>query len=69
MNTTESIFTKTEKEYKAMDKLYAEKRNLFDALTAIAEIGEYGTDKWFATWEKYKTVFKKLHGYNPHWAR
>ena len=67
--TTESIFSKTEKEYKTIDKALAESRKLFATLKDLESIGQYGTEKWSELFAKYKVAFKKANGYNPHWAR
>ena len=69
MKTTESIYSKTEAEYKKMDKLYAKTRELFDTLKALEEANAYGSEKWNEVWAKYVETFKKAHGYRPIWAR
>ena len=68
-NYENEIFTKTEKEYAKLDKLYAKKRELFDNLKSLESVGKYGTEIWKETFTKYAVTFKALHGYNPHWAR
>lgn len=69
MKTSEIGYSKTDAEYKAMDKLYAKCRELFDTLKALEEANAYGTERWNAVWAKYVETFKKAHGYRPLWAR
>ena len=66
---TNEIFTKSEKEYKEIDKLLAKSRKLFDALKAMEASGLYGTAQWAEMFSKYAEAYKKANGYRPHWAR
>lgn len=67
--TTETIFTKTEAEYKKADKLLKLKRDLFTTLKAMEEANQYGTEEWSKTFTKYADTYNACHGYRPHWAR
>lgn len=69
MNHDEEIFSKTEAEYRKIDKLLKLTRELFATLKAMEEVGQYGTEKWAETFGKYREAFKKANGYFPHWAR
>ena len=69
METNETIFTKSEKEYKEIDKLLAKSRKLFDVLKVMEASGLYGTAQWAETFAKYAEAYKKANGYRPHWAR
>lgn len=69
MENHEEIFSRTDAEYRKMDKLLALSRELFETLKAMEEIGLYGSAKWAETFGKYRKVFKEYHGYFPHWAR
>jgi len=66
--TTDEIF-KSDEEYTKIDRLTAKYRKLFEALKTMEVIGEYGTEKWAETFNKYSETFKKVNGYRPHWAR
>ena len=68
-NLNEELFTKSDKEYAKLDKLTKLYRELYDTLKAMEAIGEYGTEKWSETFNKYAETFKKVNGYRPHWAR
>jgi len=70
MTTIETeIFSRTDAEYRKIDKLTAQYRELFKVLKALEEIGQYGTEKWTETFTKYAETFKKVNGYRPHWVR
>ena len=66
---TESIFSKTDAEYEAIDKALVESRKLFAALKELETLGKYGTALWMETFAKYADAYKKANGYRPHWAR
>lgn len=69
MMNNEEIFSKTDDEYTKIDKATAKARKLFNELTALQELGKYGSEVWNKTFAEYRVVFKKANGYAPHWAR
>lgn len=66
---TTTMFNKTEEEFKAIDKLYAKTRKLFNTLKNMESEGLYGTEEWGKAFAKYADAYKACHGYRPHWAR
>ena len=64
----EEIYSRTEAEYREIDKKTAEYRHLFSELKALEEVGKYGSEVWMETFRKYAETFKSVNGYRPHWA-
>ena len=64
--------TATRKELARMmaeDLLRNKTRSLFDSLKALEADGLKGSAEWNMLWSEYHIAFRKLNGYQPHWAR
>lgn len=53
----------------AEDLLRNKVNGLFTSLKALESDGLKGSAEWNTLWTEYHTSFRKLNGYQPHWAR
>ena len=68
-NLNKTTIESTTKEDHKIMKLETEYKALFEELKGLEALGKYGTEIWGKTFKAYAETFKKVKGYNPHWAR
>lgn len=59
------LFTRSEEEYTEEDN----KREAYRKLAEILKTLQYGSEEFNKLFTEYRTMFKAVNGYNPHWAR
>ena len=65
MENMNEVYSKTEKEYRKIDKLTAKYRELAEIMKTL----QYGSEEFNKLFAEYRETFKKVNGYFPHWAR